>query len=382
MEGDSGSGHYEIDEGAGDEIEGRDDDEEDEEGEEGEEGGEGVAKCLQLTVETETLTRMRKEGRGRGPSGGGGRESGTTLSVPTCRWSSVAASASKSSSSSSHANIRFDGSITLPSACTTSPTFLCGRGGVRGETENQLSSNGDKGAAIKTSTTVASRGTIHPGTSSTSLSSSMDRSNTSFSSASGFSGGSGGAQADFGNLFLGRFPPSLSSSKQQVQGNDGALDMDMEVDETEEGGEREGEGGEGHSLRETNRSPHSSASNNINTTKWKKRQYQSAQRGVVVAGPMDSTQLHYNKKRFGDTPATPHVNNTETASLPLAVVSLTSSLSPTSMLSCTPTLDRFDSVQEDKGNQEGDEEIEGDGGAIVAVQKKQGANSKRRAMTR
>lgn len=375
MKGDPGSRHCEIDEGAGDEIEGEGDDEEDEEGQG------GVAKCLQLTVETETLTRRRKEGGREGPScgiengSGGGRESGT-LSVPTCKWSSVAVGASKSSSSSSHANSQFNGSFTPPSSCTTSPTFLCGRGRVRGETEAGPSSSGDKDTVMKTSTTVTSKGTVHPVTSST-LSSSMEKSSqvgiTSFSSASGLSGGSGGAQADFGNLFLGRSPPSSSSSKQQVRSNNGAMDMDMEED-----GEKEGEGGDMHSLRETSRDPYTSTSNNINTTNKKRRQQQqqSAQRGVV-------TRLHHdNKKRFGDTSETPHDNNIDTASLPLAVVSLFSSLSPTSMSPGTSTLDRFDSAQEDKEEQEGGEEVVRDGEAMVAVQKKQETNNKRRAITR
>lgn len=373
--GEPGSRHYEIDEGAGDE---------EEEGE--------VVKCLQLTVETETLLRMgKKEGRrggGRGPSDGignggeGGKESGPILSVPTCKWSPVSAvGVGALKSSSSHANTSLDGSMTFSSPCTTSssattPTFLCGGGGNGSE----IGLNGNKDAAMKRTSVAVSKGTTHPGTSGTSSFPSSPG-GTSFSSAvSGLSGGSGGAQANFGNLFLGHSSLTSSSSngqQQQVQGNA----MDMEVDERVEGSEeeREGEGTEGNIVREVNRNPPTSTRNSNNTTnnsRTQQQQQQSVQRGDVPR-PMDSTHHYSNtKKRFGgDTPATPHDNHSDT---PLAVVSLPTS-SSTSMLSRTPTLDRFESVQ--GGNQEGQEETEGDEGTIVVVQKKQGTN-KRRAMTR
>lgn len=377
-----GSRHYEIDEGAGDEEEGEEDDEE------GKGEGEGVAKCLQLTVKTETLSRMGRKGRSEiGNGGEEGKESGSTLSVPTSKWSPasvVGVDALKSSSS--HAKTPIDGSMTFSSPCTTSssattPTFLRGGGGNGSESEL----NGNKDAAVKRTSIAVSKGTTHPGTSGT-FSFPSSPGGTSFSSAvSGLSGGSGGAQANFGNLFLGHSSLSSSSSngqQQQVRGN--AMDMEMDEGVEESVEDREGEGTAGNIVREINRDSLTSAtstsnSNNAtnNSRTQKRQQQQSVQRGDV-AWPMDSTHHHHNntKKRFGDTPTTPHDYHTDT---PLAVESLPSPPSSTSMLSRTPTLDRFESVQ--GGDQEGQEETEGDGGTIVVVQKKQGTN-KRRSMTR
>ncbi|KAK3832306.1 MAG: hypothetical protein JOS17DRAFT_743648 [Linnemannia elongata] len=268
--------------------------------------------------------------------------------------------------------------MTFSPPCTTTssaitPTFLCGGGGDGSE----IRLNGNKDAAMKRTSVGVSKGTTHPGTSGTSTFPSSSG-GTSFSSAvSGLSGGSGGAQANFGNLFLGYSSLSSSSSngqQQQVQGNA----MDMEVDERVEGSveSREEEGTGDHTVREINRNSPTSTSNSNNTTnnsRTQKRQQQQQQQSVQrgdVARPMDSTHYHNNtKKTLGDTPTTPHDNHTDS---PLAA-------SPTSLLSRTPILDRFESFQ--KGDQEGQEETEGDGGTIVVVQMKQGTN-KRRAMTR